>query len=211
VSRALVRLPRTVASVASLAGICLLGITVTTYDKVTPFPGFAALLPCMGAALIIAAGEGGPTIGGRILSLRPLVWIGLISYSLYLWHWPILVFGPLIANHKLDAVERGSLIVLTFIVAWLSWRFVESPFRNAHVVRSRSRTWVIGGLGTSVVFVAVGVFLFMRDGLPARGADVGSFVKEVATDEKVFQESHCLARGASLPEGCLLGAPSPAS
>jgi peptidoglycan/LPS O-acetylase OafA/YrhL len=213
VSRALVRLPRTVASAASLAGICLLGITVTTYDKVTPFPGFAALLPCMGAALIIAAGEGGPSIGGRILSLRPLVWIGLISYSLYLWHWPILVFGPLIANHKLDAVERGSLLVLTFIVAWLSWRFVESPFRNAHVVRSRSRTWVIGGLGTSVVFVAVGVFLFMRDGLPARGADVGSFVKEVATDEKVFQESHCLARGASLPgaEGCLLGAPSPAS
>ncbi|MGD0300866.1 MAG: acyltransferase family protein [Bryobacteraceae bacterium] len=212
VSGALARLPRTVASIASLAGICLLGTTVIAYDKLTPFPGFAALLPCMGAALIIAAGEGGPSIGGKILSLRPLVWIGLISYSLYLWHWPILVFGPLIANHKLDAVERGSLVVLTFIVAWLSWRFVESPFRKAHVVRSRSRVWVIGGLLTSVVFVAVG-FIFMRDGLPARGLDVGSFVKEVATDEKLFQESPCLARGASLPatEGCLLGAPSPAS
>ena len=82
VSRILVRLPRTVASIASLTGICLLGITVVTYDKATPFPGFAALLPCMGAALIIAAGEGGTSVGGRILSLRPLVWVGLISYSL---------------------------------------------------------------------------------------------------------------------------------
>jgi peptidoglycan/LPS O-acetylase OafA/YrhL len=213
VSRLLARLPRTVASVASLAGICLLCITVTTYSKMTPFPGFAALPPCLGAALIIAAGEGGPSIGGRILSLRPLVWIGLISYSLYLWHWPILVFGPLIANRELNAVERGNLIVLTFIVAWLSWRFVESPFRNAHGVRSGSRTWVIGGLGTSAVFVAVGAVLFMRDGLPARRPEVDSFLKEVTADEKSLQESPCLARKASLPraEGCLLGAPSPAS
>jgi peptidoglycan/LPS O-acetylase OafA/YrhL len=213
VSRILVRIPRSVASIASLAGILLLGLTVITYDSLTPFPGFAALLPCMGAALIIAAGEGGPSIGGWILSLRPLVWIGLISYSLYLWHWPILVFGHLIANRNLDAVERGSLIVLTFIVAGLSWRFVESPFRNAHVVRSGSRNWVIGGLGTSAVFVTVGAVLFMRDGLPARRPDVRSFEREVAAEETSLQGSPCLARGASLPgaEGCLLGALSPAS
>ncbi len=212
VSRISERIPRSLASAASLAGIGMLG-TAITYDGLTPFPGFAALLPCVGAALIIAAGEGGPSIGGRILSLRPLVWVGLISYSLYLWHWPILVFGRLIANRNLYAAERGSLIVLTFVVAWLSWRFVENPFRNANVVRSGSGIWVIGGLGTSAVFVAAGAVLLMRGGFPARGPDVGNSAKEVAAEEMSLQKSPCLAQGESLPgiEGCLLGAPSPAS
>src|ERR1700674_821671 len=155
VSSVLARIPRKIASVASLAGILFLGLAVVTYDNLTPLPGFAALLPCVGAALVIAAGVGGPSAGGRVLSLRPLVWTGLISYSLYLWHWPILVFGRMIANHKLDAAERVSFIVLIFIVAWLSWRFVESPFRNLRVARPGSKNWVIGGLGTRAVLVPV--------------------------------------------------------
>ncbi len=206
VSRRVQRLPRILGSVASLAGIGLLAIAVTTYGKATPFPGIAALLPCAGAALIIAAGEGGPSIGGRFLSLRPLVMIGMISYSLYLWHWPILVFGQVFANRKLDVAERSGLIVLIFIVAWLSWRFVESPFRKTHVVRAKVRSWVIGGLATSAVFVIVGAILYLGNGLPARGPDVGDFVKEA----EALQKSPCLARGASIPprEGCLLGAPA---
>ena len=208
-SRIIVRLPRAVASVVSLAGICMLGVAVTTYSKATSFPGIAAILPCVGAVLIVAAGEGGPSIGGRFLSLRPLVWVGMISYSLYLWHWPILVFGQIIANRKLDVVERCSLIALIFIVAWLSWRFVETPFRNLKVVRSKVWSWVIGGLATSVVFVAIGGLLFIGEGLPARGPDVGDFAKE----ERLLQQSPCLARGATLPgaKACLLGVHSPQS
>ena len=202
------RIPAMIASVASLTGILFLGLATITYDNLTPFPGFAAMLPCVGAALVIAAGVGGPSTGGRILSLRPLVWTGLISYSLYLWHWPILVFGRLIANHKLNAVERCSLIVLIFIAAWLSWRFVESPFRDVRVARSESKSWVVGGLGTSAVFVAVGLFLFVRNGLPARGPDVGSFVRDAAAGEISFGQTPCFVQGASLPstDACLLGA-----
>jgi peptidoglycan/LPS O-acetylase OafA/YrhL len=213
VSIILARIPRKIASVASLTGILYLGLATITYDNLTPFPGFAAMLPCVGAALVIAAGVGGPSTGGRILSLRPLVWTGLISYSLYLWHWPILVFGRLIANHKLNAVERCSLIVLIFIAAWLSWRFVESPFRNVRVARSESKSWVVGGLGTSAVFVAVGLFLFVRNGLPARGPDVGSFVRDAAAGEISFGQTPCFVQGASLPStnACLLGASSPES
>ncbi len=214
ISGFLARLPRTVSSMASLTGIGLLGITLVTYDATTPFPGFSALLPCVGAALIIAAGEGGPSIGGRILSLRPLVWIGLMSYSLYLWHWPILVFGHLFAGHPLRAAERVGLVGLTFIVSWLSWRFVERPFRSAHVVRATSRTWVLGGLATSTVFIIVGAVLLWRDGLPARGANVADFVQELAAEEQALGQSGCLvARTASLPaiDGCLLGAQSSTS
>jgi peptidoglycan/LPS O-acetylase OafA/YrhL len=209
ISKVLVRLPRVLASVASVAGLALLGIAVAAYSRGTPFPGFAALLPCVGAALVIASGEGGTSIGGRFLSARVWVWTGKISYSLYLWHWPILLFGHLLANRKLDVFERSGLIVLVFIVAWLSWRFVESPFRDAQLIRFKTRSWVIGGLATSAVFVAIGGFLFLRDGLPTRGPLVANFGKEV----KLFQESPCLARGAALPraEDCLLGATSPSS
>ena len=89
------RLPRPSASLISLAGIGMLGLAVARYGSATPFPGITALLPCLGAALIIAAGEGGRSFGGSLLSLPPLVWIGKISYSLYLWHWPTFAFGRL--------------------------------------------------------------------------------------------------------------------
>ena len=62
------------------------------YDDLTMFPGLTALPPCLGAAMIIAAGETGPSLVGRLLAWRPIAFIGLISYSLYLWHWPIIVF-----------------------------------------------------------------------------------------------------------------------
>ena len=204
ISRAMARLPRALASAASLAGIGLLTIAVATFSRATPFPGFAALLPCMGAALVIAGGEGGPSLGGRFLSLRPLVGVGIISYSLYLWHWPILVFGHLLANRKLEVLERGGLVILVFIVSWLSWRFVESPFRKAHVDRAKAKSWVIGGLATSSVFVAAGAILYLGNGLPARGPEVGDFEREA----EALKKSPCLVRGASLPgvEGCLLGA-----
>ncbi len=209
IARTLARLPRALASLASLAGIGLLTIAVVTYSRATPFPGLAALLPCMGAALVIAAGEGGSSIGGKFLSLRPLVWLGMISYSLYLWHWPILVFGHILANRKLDAMERGGLVVLIFVVSWLSWRFVESPFRKAHVVRAKVKSWVVGGLATSAVFVAAGAILYLGHGLPARGPNVGDFEQEA----EALQKSPCLARGGTLPvvQGCLLGAKATAS
>jgi peptidoglycan/LPS O-acetylase OafA/YrhL len=211
VSVILARIPRKAASAASLAGILLLGLAVFEYDSLTLFPGFAALLPCVGAALVIAAGIGGPSIGGRILSLPPLVWTGLISYSLYLWHWPVLVFGRLITNHNLNVAERCSLIGLIFMLAWLSWRFVESPFRNVRAAGSRSRSWVIGGLGTSAAFVAVGAFLVASNGLPSRGPDVAGLLRDGSAEEALLGHSPCLVQGAALPEttGCLLGAPSP--
>ena len=213
ISGILARLSRTTASVASLAGILLLVGTVVTYDKLTPFPGFAALLPCLGAALIIAAGEGGESHGGKLLSLRPFVWVGLISYSLYLWHWPILVFGHLIANHKLNEIERSILLAITFLAAWLSWRFVETPFRNPSFGKSASRTWVIAGLIVSALFVAIGAVFVRFDGLPSRGAEVVSLARELESQEKTLQESPCLARAASIPpvDGCLLGIQSPAA
>lgn len=201
------------AQAASLVGLFMIGAAITAYDLATHFPGYAALLPCTGAALIIAAGERRASVGSRILSWWPLIWAGRISYSLYLWHWPILVFGRLILNHELNFSERMCLVLITFFVAWLSWRFVESPFRDAQLVRGTNRTWVTGGLATAVLFVSIGTLLVLRDGFPTRSPDTVRWIAEMEKEAQSFQHSPCLARGGQLSntEGCLLGASSLAS
>ena len=96
----------------------------------TPFPGAAALLPCVGAALVIYAGETGPSLPGEVLSWRPVVFVGLISYSLYLWHWPLLLVNKYEYFSSLHLNSWG-LLLLMLAVASASWLLVERPFRHS--------------------------------------------------------------------------------
>jgi len=128
---------------ATIGGAVLIAYAAIVYTSDTPFPGFGAIAPCAGAALIIWAGDAGSSIVGALLSLRPVVFVGLISYSLYLWHWPVIVsqkMGLLIPFGSIPwhwATQALSLrlydalveVALSFVLAVLSWRFVERPFR----------------------------------------------------------------------------------
>ena len=94
----------------------LIVIPALSYTAATPFPGLAALPPCLGAALIIAGGEYGTSLVGRLLSLRPVVFLGLISYSLYLWHWPVLAFQNIAAMvSNLPEYDRRLKLLLLVI------------------------------------------------------------------------------------------------
>jgi hypothetical protein len=99
----------------------------------------------IGATLVIASSERGISAAGRLLSLRPLVFIGLISYSLYLWHWPLIVFqrtdGFLLANSS-GLAGKLVLVAVSFGLAWLSWKFIEMPFRST--AKNASKTAVFG-------------------------------------------------------------------
>ncbi len=119
------------ASVAGLLGLALIAISVVTYDDVMPFPGAAALVPVLGAALVIWSG-GAATHGlaARALSWRPLVFVGLVSYAWYLWHWPLLVLYRYGAEREPTALEAGLLIAASFALAVLSWRYLEQPVRR---------------------------------------------------------------------------------
>ncbi|HET8928844.1 MAG TPA: acyltransferase family protein [Microbacterium sp.] len=112
-------------------GVVLLVYVAFTFDALTPFPGYAALLPTLGAAAIISASNSErwwyPT---RILALRPAQFVGDISYSLYLWHWPLIVIAPSVPFWGLTIYHRIALLVLCFVLAWLTKRFVEDPMRR---------------------------------------------------------------------------------
>ena len=158
---------RRAREIASVLGIALIAWAVFAYSPQTRFPGVAAALPTLGAALVIHAGTGGAALVSRALSLRPMVFVGLVSYSLYLWHWPVIVFTRLYLVRAPDALEQAFMVALSLALAVASWRFVEAPFRTRRVL---ARTGpLLGASGaTLAVLVCAGLALWSSRGLPQR-------------------------------------------
>ena len=156
---------------ASAAGLMLIVLPGLFYSVLTRFPGLAAIPPCAGAALVIAAGENGDSLVGRMLSWRPVVFIGLISYSLYLWHWPIAWFEDRIFR-TLPVLKAGTpvkLLVLaaSLATATLSWWFVERPFRQGRFRPGRRTLFAITGSATAAVTI-FGCLAMASGGFPSR-------------------------------------------
>ncbi len=162
---------RVLAEVVSLTGILCIVIPVFVYGAETPFPGIAALLPCSGAALFIwsntTMNEGKPTHVGTCFSIRPLVFIGLVSYSWYLWHWPILAFYNYTQLGETSFATRLGLFVAGLACAVASWRYIETPFRKHNLWKSRRMVFGFSAVSLSCIF-ACGIFSVYNDGFPKR-------------------------------------------
>lgn len=115
-------------NVLSVSGILLILFAVFALDKTDPFPGALALLPAVGAALLICAGDNA-WFNRHILSNRVLVWFGLVSFPLYLWHWPLLSFARIFESGEPQVVMRLTLVVTSIILAWLTYVVIEKPLR----------------------------------------------------------------------------------
>ena len=125
------------ATIAALAAILAASVVFTRHTR---FPGAAALVPCLAAAVIIYANKGALRGPAALLGSRPLVAVGLISYSLYLWHWPVLAFARIgfdIGTESLPTSVAITCLAATFALAYASWRWIETPFRRA----ARPTTW----------------------------------------------------------------------
>jgi hypothetical protein len=136
----------------AILGLALISMAIVVVRPNTWFPAPAALLPTIGAALLLAYGRNGPT--SALLSSRPFVWIGDISYSLYLWHWPIITFYRLQTGVELNLVETGCLIAASIAAAAVTRLLVEEPFRKRLVRMPRSGV-VVGGVAALVLLTAV--------------------------------------------------------
>lgn len=144
------------------AGVALLAIGFALISRDRHFPGGLALIPTVGALLLIAAGPRA-WFNRVILSQPLLVWIGLISYPLYLWHWPLLSFAQIVESHVPALHIRLAALALAVLLAWLTWIAVERPLRSGR------QRWKIALLCASMAAIAgAGAYAWLRDGLPSR-------------------------------------------
>ena len=139
-------------------GLALIAWPIFFYSTATHFPGMGALPPCLGAALIIFSSEVKLSTVGSILSLRPIVFVGLISYSLYLWHWPLIAFAKYSAKDQLATSVRVGLLAASFILAVSSWQWIEKPFRQRRIFQRRREIFGFAGL-ILVMLLSLGLAL----------------------------------------------------
>lgn len=157
------------ANVLSVVGLGMIGLAVFAYDRSTPTPSLYTLLPTLGTALILLYARDGTWIGS-ILSSRLMVGIGLISYSIYLWHQPILVFLRYATQGIVDLPTKAMAIVATFCFGYLSWQYVETPFRDRRKVSAKSIA-VLSVTGTFLIGI-IGVAGHVSEGF--RGLRAGN-------------------------------------
>lgn len=154
-----------VRQVFAFIGLALIVFAIVSFDKDTRFPGVSALIPTVGACLIIAFAAN-ETWVGQLLSTRLMVTLGLISYSAYLWHQPIFAFFRYRSPNQLDQSLEGGLIIFTVFIAYFSWRYIEAPFRRKSVM-TRGGIASISLIGI-VFFSLIAIFTSVKQGFPER-------------------------------------------
>ncbi|PJG47665.1 acyltransferase [Sphingobium sp. LB126] len=155
------------AQFCALAGLALIGWAILHFSNATVFPGAHALFPVLGAMLILHAGQAGSAVN-RLLGSAVPVAIGRISYSLYLWHWPIIVFWTYRTDGDWRLREQMLVMLLSLAVAFLSWRFIEEPFRRTRRFTT-SRAFAFAG-AMVMMGCGAGAMLYLTGGLPSRVA-----------------------------------------
>lgn len=179
-----------------ISGLAITGLfwCAFAYSAETTFPGVAALIPCLGSAILIAVHRDAETVVSRWLSSRALVGIGLVSYSLYLWHWPVIsIYKNAVGSRfELEEVEVVALLAGSLILAALSYRFVEQPFRKFPAGQGLLRP-LLSATACSAVLASSALLVSYFDGFPARLPERGrvflaaknsrSFIEEVTLAE----------------------------
>jgi len=157
------RLPVRAAVITGWIGLAVILLACTRFTPDTPYPGTAALLPILGTALVIGAGCATPSQGcGRLLALSPMRAIGRLSYSWYLWHWPVLVLAPVLVGHPLGLVGRlVAAVLVSGALGMLTLRFLENPLRHAAPLRRSPRASLAVGGVASAVAAALGAVLLL--------------------------------------------------
>lgn len=203
--------PKTQVGRETLAwsGIALLAASFLLIEASPRFPGWLALAPVIGTALLVHAGSAGPSVVRSALCWPPMVWVGLVSYSLYLWHWPALLFVETLRGPApLDPASRWGLAAAVLGLAALSHRWVEQPVRRRAQLATRSALFGFAALGTLGLGIAAGM-VAAGDGLPGR------FMPEVVALDRervsAFPYSECLDGGllARRSRYCEFGAVGP--
>ena len=143
------------ATALATLGLAAVAAAALSFTDRTAFPGYAAILPVAGTAAVIFAGTRREPIPARLLALRPLTFLGRISYSVYLWHWPILLFAAVLYGHALPWPLALLLAFASIPVAAVTQRFVESPFRAGRFITTRPRLNLVQAVASALVLAVL--------------------------------------------------------
>jgi peptidoglycan/LPS O-acetylase OafA/YrhL len=157
-----------VRNAAGFAGVGLICVAIFSFSKDTPFPGVAALLPTLGAAMVIWSGTSGETAVRGVLSKAPLVFIGKISYSWYLWHFSLLAFGNYLTIAGLGVLETLIIVLASLVLSVFSWRYIEQPLRRQRWKTFDRRNLFAAAAMSMLAFVGFGSWIDFDEGLPSR-------------------------------------------
>lgn len=144
-------------AIMSIIGLAMIATAYAVVDKTTPFPGYAALLPVVGSVLVISGGQHG--VVSRLLGHPLARFFGAISYSLYLFHWPVIVFWRHCRWDAVSWLDYAGMVALSVLLAWLCWRYIETPIR-AHARWSGKTSAKFALATTPVIALAAGALLF---------------------------------------------------
>ncbi|KQN77375.1 acyltransferase family protein [Sphingomonas sp. Leaf62] len=212
---------RWVAEAGAVVGVALIVGSVLLLDRDSLFPGLTAAPACIGAACLIWSGMAGRTLVGRGLGLPPARFVGRISYSLYLWHWPLWVLGGQV--HEIKSIRGSAAFILSaLLVAAISWRWIEQPFRGRNpATPPRQAVWIgVAAMLTTLTFVVAAPFAagaYWQ--VPAQIERVADFVRYRAApnsraglcfltthdDVSTFDRGQCLRLSPTKPNVLLLG------
>jgi peptidoglycan/LPS O-acetylase OafA/YrhL len=164
----------------SVAGLLLLVLSMTLFDKTTRFPGVRAMVPTVGTVLVILAGE--QAWPNRLLLAHPwMVFIGLISYPLYLWHWPLLVFGRVLWSEIPPVVIRMMLVFISVVLAWATYTWLEKPIRRTMEAHNRKRAPTLVALASFMMLIGFSGVAIKNGYIPVRLHTLSS-LSEAALD-----------------------------
>lgn len=168
---------------AAALGLVAIALSVVLFDDTTPFPSLFALLPVIGTVLIILFGQSG-TLSAALLSAKPFVAVGLISYSAYLWHQPMFAFARIRSLTEPSPALMLGLAALSLILAAFSWRFVEQPFRAGPNTWLKRQSGVFAASIAGLVLIAgIGAWGHVKKGLPDRFSPAAQAVLTLNTDQ----------------------------
>ncbi len=202
-------LRRPVRSLGCVLALATLAGSFILLNETVPYPGLGALAPTLATLILITCTLAGPNTLTPLLTAAPIVMLGRISYSLYLWHWPVLALATYYLERPLTASEAAVAVAASLALAYLSWRFVEQPFRHPHATRLRTDpAFILAALAATLLCIGAAMALKLGKGFPARyDADARAVLQQMVSGNPKRSGCDGYDHVFKNPEYCTYGRP----